>query len=77
MRYTVTFDIYIDARDDQHAFSKAQMIADNQNLKHANQQWAVTALHQTPFASLMSKEIDIDKLKLEKIVKDEEKDLPF
>jgi hypothetical protein len=53
------------------------MIADNQNLKHANQQWAVTALHQTPFASLMSKEIDIDKLKLEKIVKDEEKDLPF
>lgn len=78
MRYTVTYEIYIDAKSDQHALSKAELIAQNQNRLHPAQDWAVTELHQTPFASLVSKKVDINKLRLEKIVKDEkEKDLPF
>ena len=31
MRYTVTFDMYIEAENDQHALSKAKMIANRQN----------------------------------------------
>ena len=67
----------IEARDDKHAFSKANMIADNQNLKWPAQDWIISGLMQRPFASLITTEIDIEKLKLEKIVKDEKKDLPF
>lgn len=74
MRYTVTFDIYVEAESDQHALSKAKMIANRQNNKHGNQQWQVTGLYQTPFASLNVQQIDIHKLEIEKMLKDEEKE---
>lgn len=76
MRYTVTFEVYIQGDSDKHAFSKAELIARNQNAIHPNQDWSVAKLHQTPFASFMSKEVDIEKLKYDNLNIDAEK-LPF
>ena len=39
MRYTVTYEVYIEGDNDKHAFSKAELIAKNQNALHPNQQW--------------------------------------
>lgn len=55
-------------------FSKAELIAKNQNALHPNQQWDVHKLHITPFASLNVQEVDIDAIKTEKLLKE---DLPF
>ena len=77
MRYTVTFEVYIDAHNDKHALSKGELIADNQEAKYG-QSWDVTELHQTPFASLNTKKVDIQKIRTEKLVKSIEEDpLPF
>lgn len=35
MRYTVTYEVYIEGDNDKHAFSKAELIAKNQNALHA------------------------------------------
>lgn len=74
MRYTITFEVYVEGDNDKHAFSKAELIARNQNMLHPNQQWDVTKLHQTPFASLNVQEVDIKELKNEKLLNE---DLPF
>lgn len=77
MRYTVTFEVYIDADNDKHALSKGELIADNQEAKYG-QSWDVTELHQTPFASFDTKKVDIQKIRTEQMVKSIEKDpLPF
>lgn len=74
MRYTVTYEVYIEGDNDKHAFSKAELIANNQNALHPNQQWDVHKLHSTPFASLNVQEVNIDAIKTEKLLKE---DLPF
>ena len=74
MRYTVTFEVYVQGDNDKHAFSKAELIARNQNMLHPNQQWDATKLHRTPFASLNVQEVDIKELKYEKLRNEE---LPF
>ena len=38
---------------------------------HPNQQWDVTKLHRTPFASLNVQEVDIKELKYEKLRNEE------
>ena len=77
MRYTVTFEVYIDADNDKHALSKGELIADNQENKYG-QSWDVTELHQTPFASFNAKKVDIQKLRREQMIKSIEEDpLPF
>jgi hypothetical protein len=77
MRYTVTFEVYIDADNDKHALSKGELIADNQENKYG-QSWDVTQLHQTPFASLNTKKVDIQKIRTEQMIKLIEEDpLPF
>ena len=77
MRYTVTFEVYIDADNDKHALSKGELIADNQEAKYG-QSWDVTKLHQTPFASFNIKKVDIQKLRTEQMIKSiEENPLPF
>lgn len=72
MRYTVTYEIWIDAQSDKHALSKAELIAQNQNRLHPAQDWTVTELHQTPFASLIAKKVDIDKIRLDRYKHEEE-----
>jgi hypothetical protein len=62
MRYTVTFQIDIEARDDKHAVSKAQMIADRQNDKHPAQRWIVSDVSTRPWASFSFKKVDISSL---------------
>ena len=74
MRYTVTFEVYVEGDNDKQAFSKEELIARNQNMLHPNQQWDVTKLHRTPFASLNVQEVDIKELKYEKLRNEE---LPF
>ena len=74
MRYTVTFEVYIEGDSDKHAYSKAELIARNQNQLHPNQQWDVHKLHRTPFASLNVQEVDINKLKYDNLKNEE---LPF
>lgn len=74
MRYTVTFEVYVEGDNDKHAFSKAELIARNQNMLHPNQKWDATKLHRTPFASLNVQEVDIKELKYEKLRNEE---LPF
>lgn len=74
MRYTVTYEVYIEGDNDKHAFSKAELIAKNQNALHPSQQWDVYKLHSTPFASLCTEEVDIDAIKTEKLLNE---DLPF
>lgn len=71
MRYTVTFEVYVQGDNDKHAYSKAELIAKNQNALHPNQDWSVYKLHRTPFASLNVQEVDIDKLQLEKFKNEE------
>jgi|TARA_B100000963_G_scaffold361839_1_gene400177 hypothetical protein len=71
MRYTVTFEVYVQGDNDKHAYSKANLIAKNQNALHPNQDWSVYKLHRTPFASLNVQEVDIDKLDLEKFKNEE------
>ena len=57
-RYIVTMDFYIDARSDDHAISKAQMIAKHQRDQYDNQ-CAVLTIAEHPFASLVSRQIPI------------------
>jgi|GEM_PF-2142026 hypothetical protein len=73
MRYTVTFDMYIEAENDQHALSKAKMIANRQNGKY-DQQWQVTELYRASFGSFDIKQVDIYGLELQKMIQDEEKE---
>ena len=76
MRYTVTFEVYVQGDNDKHAYSKAELIAKNQNALHPNQDQSVYKLHRTPFASLNVEEVDINKIKYDNL-QDEGKKLPF
>lgn len=77
MRYTVTFEVYIDADNDKHALSKGELIANNQE-NFFGQSWDVTEVHETPFASLNTRKVDIQKIRTEQLIKSLEEDpLPF
>ena len=65
MRYTVTYTMYIEAENDKHAVSKAEMIAKREQVKYPNQRCEMEKLHCTPFASLQTREVDINKIKNE------------
>ena len=52
MRYTVTYEVYIEGDNDKHALSKAELIANNQNALHPNQQWDVHKLHTVSYTHL-------------------------
>ena len=45
MRYTVTYEIYIEGDNDSHAFSKAQLIAKNQNRLYRREMQRVCVNH--------------------------------
>ena len=68
MRYTVTYTMYIEAENDKHAVSKAEMIAEREQAKYPNQRCEMEKLNCTPFASLQTREVDINKIKMEKYV---------
>ena len=68
MRYTVTYTMYIEAENDKHAVSKAEMIAKREQEKYPAQRCEMEKLHCTPFASLQTREVDINKIKMEKYV---------
>jgi len=63
MRYTVTYTMYIEAENDKHAVSKAEMIAKREQAKYPAQRCEMEKLHCTPFASLQTREVDINKIK--------------
>jgi len=65
MRYTVTMTIYMDAKNDKHAVSKAELIAKRERYNYPNQDCAVEKIHCTPFASFDIREVDINKIKNE------------
>ena len=62
-RYTVTFEVYVEGHNDKAALAKANLIARNQNILYPNQQWDVTQLHSTPWATLYPREVDINQIK--------------
>lgn len=57
-RYIVTVDMYVYARNDQHAISKAKMIAKRQCDQYDNQ-CEVVDIIERPFASLMSRQVPL------------------
>ena len=61
-RYTVTMTIYMDAKNDKHAVSKAKLIAERERYNYPNQDCAVEKIHSTPFASFDIREVDINKI---------------
>ena len=65
MRYTITYTMYIEAENDKHAVSKAEMIAKREQTKYPSQRCEMEKLHCTPFASMNIREVDINKIKYE------------
>ncbi len=63
MRYTVTYTMYIEAENDKHAVSKAEMIAKREQSKYPAQRCEMEKLHCTPFASMNIREVDFNKIK--------------
>ena len=57
-RYVATFTAYVYARNDNHARSKAEMIANRQRVKYGGD-WALEELTEQPFASLISRNIPL------------------
>ena len=55
-RYIVKVDMYMYARNDQHAISKAKMIAKRQHDQFDNH-CEVVDIVERPFASIMSREV--------------------
>ena len=66
-RYTVTMTIYMDAENDKHAVSKAEMITKREQIKYPAQRCEMEKLHCTPFASLQTREVNINKIKYEEV----------
>ena len=60
-RYTVTMTIYMDAKNDKHAVSKAKLIAERERYNYPNQDCSVEKIHSTPFASFNVRELDINQ----------------
>lgn len=57
-RYIVKVDMYVYARNDEHAISKAKMIAKRQCDQYDNQ-CNVVEIIELPFASLMLREVPL------------------
>ena len=60
-RYTATYTMYIYAKDDQHARSKAKMIEASEYSKYPAQDCKLEQLDETPFASLTTREVSLDE----------------
>tara|TARA_B100000900_G_C20579722_1_gene716964 strand:- start:1033 stop:1260 length:228 start_codon:yes stop_codon:yes gene_type:complete len=58
-RYTATYTMYIYAKDDNHARSKAKMIETRENIKYPAQDCRLEQLDETPFASLATREVSL------------------
>ncbi len=56
-RYAVTYSMWVYARDDDHARSKAKMIQDRENEKYPQQDCKIEEIKSVPFASLDVKPI--------------------
>ena len=76
-RYTATYTMYIYAKDDNHARSKAKMIANREHEKYPAQQCDLEQLFETPFASFVKRAIPLDETWDPVAKKFEEDDLPF
>ncbi len=60
-RYTATYTMYIYAKDDKHARSKAKMIEGRECKKYPSQDCSLEELHSTPFASFDIREVSINE----------------
>ena len=77
-RYTATYTIYLHAHNDNHARSKAKLIAERERARYPNQDCQLEQLFETPFASFVSRAIPLDEVwdPAVKALKKED-DLPF
>lgn len=57
-RYTITTDFYLWAENDSEAIQKANNWANKQNKKEDNQT-KILEIHETPFATLLARKINI------------------
>jgi len=60
-RYTATYTMYIYAKDDSHARSKAKMIEAREYTKYPMQDCKLEQLDETPFASLTTRDVSLDE----------------
>ena len=60
-RYVATYTMYVYAKDDKHARSKAKMIEASEYSKYPAQDCKLEQLDETPFASLTTREVSLDK----------------
>ena len=63
-RYSITLDLYIHARNDREAMVKAAKLAETLQSYDDNNQAKVLSLDETPFASLVSRNIHTGSLTL-------------
>tara|TARA_Y100000593_G_C4267462_1_gene315561 strand:- start:6 stop:251 length:246 start_codon:yes stop_codon:yes gene_type:complete len=76
-RYTATYTFYIYAHNDNHARSKARLIAERERIKYPNQDCALEQLFETPFASFVSRAIPLNETWDPVVKKFEDDDSPF
>lgn len=57
-RYSLTIDLYMFAESDEEAIAKSNELVRKQQQKHDNQA-SIIELHETPFASLAARKVDI------------------
>ena len=60
-RYVATYTVYVYAKDDNHARSKAKMIESREKEKYPAQDCKVEKLESVPFASFDIKEVSLDE----------------
>ena len=60
-RYVATYTVYVYAKDDNHARSKAKMIESRERQKYPAQDCKVEKLESVPFASFDIKEVSLDE----------------
>lgn len=61
-RYSVTLDLYIDARNDREAMVKAALLAEELRNEKSNSETQVVSVDETPFASLSSRNVHKGRL---------------
>ncbi len=59
-RYVATYTVYVYAKDDNHARSKAKMIESREREKYPAQDCKVEKLESVPFASFDIKEVSLN-----------------
>lgn len=59
-RYVATYTVYVYAKDDNHARSKAKMIESKEREKYPAQDCKVEKLESAPFASFDIREVSLN-----------------